>query len=145
MSVFISYAKEDAATAQELYLALDARGLSPWMDKPPIPHQAKGLIPGEYWRDRLEREIRQARRVILLLSRTSIEKVGYVQREFRTALDVMNSMPQHARFAVPLLIEECEPPNLVVGAISLADLQWSHLNEHGMDIFVDMLSADIAA
>lgn len=145
MSVFISYAKEDVATAQDLYLGLDARGLSPWMDKPPAPHQAKGLIPGEHWRDRLEREIRQARRVILLLSRTSIEKVGYVQREFRLALDVMNSMPQNARFAVPLLIEECEPPNLVVGSISLADLQWSNLNEHGVEIFLDMLSADIAA
>lgn len=145
MSVFISYAKEDAATAQEIYLALEARGLSPWMDKPPAPHQHRGLIPGEYWRDRLDREIRQARRAILLLSQTSIEKVGYVQREFRLALDVMNSMPQNARFAVPLLIEDCEPPNLVVGSISLADLQWSSLSDHGIDVFLDILSADIAA
>lgn len=144
MSIFISYAKEDAITAEALYLAMHQRDMSPWMDKPPVPHRAKGLVPGEYWRDRLDREIRNACRVILLLSATSIAKVGYVQREFRLALDVMNSMPPNARFVVPLLIEDCEPPALVVGNISLNDLQWTDLSEIGMDEFLDSLSADIA-
>lgn len=145
MSIFISYAKEDIAFARELYVALDAAGLRPWMDKPPAPHHAKGLIPGENWRLRLEKEIRSAERAILLLSNTSIAKVGYVQREFRLALDVMASMPVNARFVVPLLIEDCRPPELVVGSISLADLQWTSLTELSLDVFVEMLAADLSS
>lgn len=143
MSIFISYAKEDAVQAGELYLALEARGLEPWMDKPPAPFRARGLIPGENWRVRLEREIRDACRVTLLLSETSVAKVGYVQREFRLALDVMNGMPPNARFAVPLLINECQPPDLVVGMISLADLQWTVLSEVGIETFIEMIEADL--
>lgn len=145
MTIFISYAKEDAEVAQALYRRLLEANLTPWMDKPPPPHQGRGLIPGEYWRDRLDREIRNSDRVILLLSNTSIAKVGYVQREFRLALDVMNSMPPNARFAVPLLIDNCTPPNMVVDRISLSDLQWSSLAELGMDVFIEMLSADLNA
>jgi TIR domain len=145
MSIFISYAKEDVDQARALYLALEDRGLGPWMDKPPPPHGAKGLVPGENWRARLEAEIRAARRAILLLSKTSVAKVGYVQREFRLALDVMNLMPANARFAVPLMIDDCAPPELVVDRISLSDLQWTTLNEIGMGVFIDLIEADLAA
>lgn len=144
MSIFISYAKEDIVQAQALYLALEARGLEPWMDKPPPPNVAKGLVPGENWRARLEAEIRGASRAILLLSETSVAKVGYVQREFRLALDVMNMMPANARFAVPLMIDDCAPPELVVDRISLSDLQWTTLSEVGMDSFIDMVESDLA-
>lgn len=144
MSIFISYAKEDNDQAQALYLAFEARGLEPWMDKPPPPHVAKGLVPGENWRARLEAEIRGANRAILLLSKISVAKVGYVQREFRLALDVMNMMPANARFAVPLMIDDCAPPELVVDRISLSDLQWTTLSEVGMDSFIDMVEADLA-
>lgn len=143
MSVFISYAREDVATAGELYLALTAAGLEPWMDKPPAPYRALGLAPGENWRHRLTAEIRRAARVILLLSATSIAKIGFVQNEFRLALDVMNSMPAGARFAIPLLIEQCEPPPLSVGAIALADLNWTVLSDVGIQGFVDMLETDM--
>jgi hypothetical protein len=144
LSIFISYAKEDIVQAQEIYTALEAKGLAPWMDKPPSPFVAKGLIPGENWRLRLEHEIRAARRVILLLSKASVAKVGYVQREFRLALDIMNGMPPNARFAIPLMIDDCEPPILVVGSISLADLQWTILSECGLDNFVEMVEADLS-
>lgn len=144
MSIFISYAKEDADQAQALYLALNAAGLDPWMDKPPGNFVLKGLFPGENWRNRLDHEIRRAHRVILLLSKTSVAKVGYVQREFRLALDVMNGMPPNARFVVPLMIDECLPPDLVVGSIRLADLQWTILIECGLKTFVEMIKADLA-
>lgn len=145
LSIFVSYAKEDIDQARVIYSALDDKGLEPWMDKPPPPHAAKGLLPGENWRNRLEQEIRGARRVILLLSEASVAKVGYVQREFRLALDVMNGMPANARFVVPLMINECNPPDLVVGTISLGDLQWTNLSDYGLDTFVEVLQADLAA
>jgi hypothetical protein len=72
MSVFISYAREDEAEAHELYYALTAASLDPWMDKPPGVFRPLGLAPGENWRQRLETEIRLANRMILLLSPISI-------------------------------------------------------------------------
>ncbi|TDN78559.1 TIR domain-containing protein [Stakelama pacifica] len=113
------------------------------MDKPPAPYQADGLIPGEDWRRRLSEEIRRAVRVILVLSSTSIAKVGYVQNEFRLALEAMAYMPPNTRFAIPLLIEDCTPPDLVVGSISLANLQWTNLDEIEMDVFLNMVEADL--
>lgn len=145
MSVFISYAREDEEAAHALYLALHEANLNPWMDKPPGEYRPLGLLPGENWRQRLELEIPRAKRIVLLLSTVSIAKVGFVQNEFRLALQVMNSMPTGARFAVPLLIDDCRPPSLVVGSVALADLNWMVLSEIGVQMFVDMLRADIEA
>lgn len=115
------------------------------MDKPPAPFEVRGLIPGENWRMRLDQEIRRSSRVILLLSTNSVNKVGYVQREFRLALDIMNGMPRNAHFVVPLMIDDCIPPELVVGEINLTDLQWTNLNDLGINTFLDMIEADLAA
>lgn len=112
------------------------------MDKPPEPHDLEGLQPGENWRQALDREIRAADRMILVLSETSVEKVGYVQREFRLALEVMNDMPPGRRFALPILKEPCEVPALVVGGISLADLQWTNVFETGIERLVDAISRE---
>ena len=144
MAIFISYAKEDAEFAKSLFLALRSASLDPWMDKPPAPHQAAGLIPGEDWRARLESEIRGADRVIMILSENSIAKVGYVQRELRLALDVMGAMPAGARFALPLLIDGCEPPDLVVGSIRLSDFQWTSLEDVNLETFIQMVANDLA-
>lgn len=144
MSVFISYAKEDADFARDLYLGLRDAELNPWMDKPPAPHHLDGLIPGEDWKARLDQEIRNAQRVIMILSENSIAKVGYVQREFRLALDVMNSLPTGDRFAVPLLIDDCKPPDLIVGQIRLSDFQWTFLQEIDVQTFIQMIAADLA-
>ena len=87
--VFISYAREDIEFAGSLYLALRRRGFQPWMDKPPSPFDLDGLRPGENWRTAIDREIGRADRMILVLSKISVDKVGYVQVEFRRALEAM--------------------------------------------------------
>jgi TIR domain len=137
--VFISYAKEDHGFACDLYSALRQSGFTPWMDKPPPPHDLDGLQPGQRWRDELEKQIRSADLVILILSEMSIQKVGYVQREFRLTLHLMNEMPPNRRFAVPVLKEACEVPDLIVGDVRLRDLQWTPIYETGLDRFVDAL------
>lgn len=137
--IFISYASEDRAFAHELFLGLKARGFDPWMDKPPAPHQLEGLLPGEDWRARITAEVQAADKMILILSPISVEKVGYVQREFRLALDIMNELPPGERFAIPILKEPCDVPNLVVGSVSLGDLQWTEIYDVGLDHFLDAL------
>src|SRR4051812_20720683 len=106
-NVFISYAKEDHSFAEELFLTLKAHGFEPWMDKPPAPFDLDGLQPGEDWRAVLAERIHSADRMILILSPASVAKVGYVQREFRLALEKMGEMPPGRRFAVPILKEPC--------------------------------------
>lgn len=143
MSIFISYAREDKDFADELFQRTNAAGLDPWMDKPPPPFEAQGLLPGERWKERIESEIRRAARVILLCSRISIAKVGFVQNEFRWALHIMNSMPADRRFAIPLSIDDSDPPNLVVGTISISDLNWLRFSDYKMDGTVRLLKADL--
>jgi hypothetical protein len=137
--VFISYATEDHEFACELYLALKVAGFDPWMDKPPPPYNLDGLQPGERWRQGLEKRIKSADLMILILSEVSVQKVGYVQREFRLALHMMNEMPPDKRFAVPVLKEPCEVPDLIVGDVHLRDLQWTPIYEVGLDPFINAL------
>lgn len=142
---FLSYAKEDLEFAHGLYFSLKKRGFDPWMDKPPAPFDLDGLQPGEDWRAALEREIQRADRMILILSEASVSKVGYVQREFRRALELMNEMPPGRVFAVPILKEPCEVPALVVGHIRLQDLQWTNIFDIGLERFVDGLERAVPA
>src|SRR5262245_37616955 len=99
--IFISYAKEDYAFACDLYLALRAAGLEPWMDKPPAPFHGEGIQIGQRWESVLNAKIRAADHVLLILSPRSVRKRGYVQTEFRMALRLMNEMPDDQVFVLP--------------------------------------------
>jgi hypothetical protein len=139
--IFISYAREDYAYACELYLALAKAGLDPWMDKPPPPHEHLGIAVGQKWRTVIEAKLREADLVALLLSPRSVRKRGYVQTEFRTALSLMNEMPDDQVFVLPIVSEKCDIPTLRVGQIDLLDLQWEEVKPADIPAFVDRLAA----
>jgi len=141
--IFISYAKEDHAYACKVYLALLAAGLSPWMDKPPAPYRANGLRIGQRWQVVLHAKLREANYIILILSPRSVRKRGFVQVEFRTALSLMNQIPDDQVFVLPVLAETCDVPSLRVGEIDLRDLQWEEVQEDQIKEFADRLAADI--
>lgn len=141
--IFISYAKEDHGYACQLFLALKAAGLDPWMDKPPAPHEDEGLKIGQRWRQALNEKLRSAGHIALLLSPRSVRKRGYVQTEFRIALSLMNEMPEEQVFVLPIISEPCEIPSLQVGQINLHDLQWEEVKANDIDGFVQRLSAEI--
>ncbi|MEH2562653.1 toll/interleukin-1 receptor domain-containing protein [Bradyrhizobium sp. AZCC 2289] len=141
--IFISYAKEDHAYACELYLALEVAELDPWMDKPPTPYDGRGLQIGQRWSSVLNQKIRDADYVALLLSPRSVRKRGYVQVEFRTALQLMNEMPDNEVFVLPIVSEKCEVPSLRVGQIDLQDLQWEEVKPSEIAAFADRLTAII--
>ena len=122
--IFISYAKEDTEYARSLYSALMDVGLDPWMDKPPAPHEARGLLVGQRWRLAIENAIRDADQIVLVLSRQSVSKRGYVANEFRTALELMSYIPDDQVLVLPTRIDDCQVPNLQVQTIKLTDLQW---------------------
>ncbi len=78
--VFISYASEDIASAEKLYDYLKSAGYDPWLDK-------KRLLPGQDWNTEIRLALRKADFIVMLLSHISIAKRGYVQREFKLALE----------------------------------------------------------
>ncbi len=80
--VFISYAKEDASFAYQLYSFLEQNQYSPWMDK-------KNLFPGQNWDLMINEALRRSDFIIVLLSKTSVAKRGYVQKEFNVALNYL--------------------------------------------------------
>ncbi|SFN60969.1 Right handed beta helix region [Cohaesibacter marisflavi] len=121
---FISYASEDLLQAQALYRRLREAGLSPWMDKPPSPYKLEGLKPGELWEDRLRDVIRTSKYFLPLFSEISVQKVGYVQSEFRQALARLALVPAGKTFVLPVRIEECQIPKTRVDGISFAQYQY---------------------
>lgn len=129
--VFLSYAKEDLRAVQQIYIRLKLAGLSPWMDKPPPPHELEGIPFGADWDQVLKDKIKRAAVVLAFLSRTSVEKMGYVQREFRSALSLQAQRPSSSVYLVPTLLEQCDPPAYTVENISFSDLQWYKLYEEG--------------
>ncbi len=53
---------------------------------------------------------RQLRVVVIYLSRKSVSKEGFLQREIRDALSVAEEKPEGTIFAIPVKLEEAEVP-----------------------------------
>ncbi len=115
VKIFISYAREDYETAKKLYNDLKTAGAEPWMDKIDI-------LPGQWWKTEISSAIRNCQYFLLLLSSTSVSKQGFVHKEMRIALEVLESLPQSEIFLIPVRTDECRPPNEM-----LEELQWVDL------------------
>lgn len=141
--VFISYASEDAEYAQLLYAELLKAGFEPWMDKPPAPYEHRGLRVGQRWRGEVERALRSADYIILMLSTRSVQKRGFVRYEFRVALDLMNMVPDGKILVLPIRLDDCVVPELRVGTILLTDLQWQDVRRANIPQFAVALHKEL--
>ena len=101
--LFISYACEDQSDVEALADQLWQDGFLTWLDK-------KDLLPGDDWKARIEDAIERADYVLVFFSKTSVNKIGFVQKELRYALDQQDLRPSGQRYIVPILLEECETP-----------------------------------
>ncbi len=102
MRVFISYAREDKAMAQRLYDDLKKNGVAPWLD-------VEALLPGQNWKLEIGTAIRNCDYFLALLSSQSVSKQGYVQKELKTALDILGECPKSKIFIIPVRIDDCQP------------------------------------
>lgn len=100
--IFISYAREDRVSALRLYDRLKSAGADPWMDE-------KDLRGGQDWRAAIQRAIAESRYFIALISSRSVTKRGFVQKEFRQALEVLDEFPESAIFFIPVRLDESKP------------------------------------
>jgi hypothetical protein len=110
------------------------------MDKPPKPWTLDGVGPGEEWEGVIRQRLREADVVLAFLSRKSIAKRGYVQREYRLALEIAAEQPAGLIFVIPVLLEDCDPPDLRVGSIALLQYQWFKLHEAGVPLLINYLT-----
>jgi hypothetical protein len=115
---FISYAREDRNVAVLIHAELTAVGAEPWLD-------AVNLIAGEDWELAVERALRTATHVIVLISERSVNKRGYVQKELRQALSLLEEYPPGAVFIIPVRLDDLQPQHPM-----LQRLQW-------VDLFID--------
>jgi len=119
-NIFISYAREDATTAETIYDSLTYEGHSVWLD-------TKKLIPGQDWKTEIEKAIQSSDIFLACLSTNSVNKVGVVQAELRRAYEIAELMPEGRIFIVPVRLDACEVPH------KLKQLQWVNYFESGVD------------
>ena len=58
----------------------------------------------------IEKAVEAADAIIVCLTKNSINKEGYVQRELRIVLDFADYKPEGTLYIIPARLEECEPP-----------------------------------
>lgn len=124
--VFISYAREDYQYAKDIYEFLEANNFKPWMDK-------KKLIVGQRWENQIMSELKTADFIIILLSKTSVAKRGFVQREFKYALKYAEEKLNSDIFILPIKLDDCEVPE------ELAIFNWAEYNEY--ETYIEIVDA----
>lgn len=142
-TVFLSYARQDTDRVRHVYKSMKEAGLEPWMDAPPPPYQLEGLTPGMAWEDVLRKQLREARVTLVCMSKVSVAKEGYVQKEYRLALSACAMKASGTASLIPVLLDDCTPPDYRVDTISLHDLHWYKLYEQGIENLVLHLRAII--
>jgi hypothetical protein len=116
--VFVSYAREDQGVALEIYDFLKENRCSPWMD-------VYDLKAGQDWKVEIDKAIQSSNFFIACLSSNSISKRGYVQKELKIGLSVLELMPEDGIYLLPIKLDECVIPH------ALASKHWIDWREDG--------------
>ena len=135
--VFLAHASEDKLPVREIHSKLEAHGFKPWLDE-------IDLLAGQNWQVEIQKAIRESDIFVACLSRLSVSKQGYVQREFRTALSVYAEKPPGSIYLIPLKLDKCEVPDFQLPqlGISLRDIQWlDYWLPNGFDRLVKSIEA----
>jgi hypothetical protein len=113
--VFIAYALEDRAVAEQLYSDLEERGFSPWLD-------TRKLLPGQNWPLRIREAIEGADFFIGCFSKVSATKRGGFQSELRLALECASRVPLDDMFLIPVRLNPCRVPTRITRETQYVDL-----------------------
>jgi hypothetical protein len=103
LRVFLCHSKEDKPQVRKLYARLQQDGFVPWLDE-------EDLIPGQDWREEISKAVRACEVVVVCLSKSSVTREGYVQKEIGLALDVADEKPEGTIFIIPVRLEEVDAP-----------------------------------
>ncbi|MCP4104499.1 MAG: SUMF1/EgtB/PvdO family nonheme iron enzyme [Desulfobacteraceae bacterium] len=112
--VFISCANEDIDIAARLYGDLEKAGVIPWMDK--------NILAGQNRKLEIRKAIQESAYFLMLLSKNSVTKTGYFQKELKIALEMFDERPDSEIFLIPALLDECKPEDERIQDIQHVDL-----------------------
>jgi hypothetical protein len=115
---FLCHSSGDKERVRALYRKLSADNIKCWFDE-------EDLLAGQDWEFEITRAIRQSKFVLACVSRASVTKTGYVQKELKKALDVADEQPEGVAYLVPVRLEECDIPE------RLKRWHWVDLFEEG--------------
>jgi TIR domain/SIR2-like domain len=118
-AIFISYAREDEAAAEELKGALERAGLAVWFDK-------KSLKPGDSFNPRIEEYISlRCSCFLALISQTTERRTqGFFRREWNIALDRDREVYHGRRFIVPVVVDGTPSPRVVPTRFTQLQYTW---------------------
>jgi hypothetical protein len=117
LKIFLCNSSGDKPQVKPLHDFLLKSGAAPWLD-------SEQLLPGQDWNLEINKSLDDSDVILLCLSKNSVDKEGYVQREMRIALDRALEMP-----------EGCELPH------RLQSYQWVDLfTAAGMDKLIKSLN-----
>jgi hypothetical protein len=104
LRVFLCHTSQDKPVVRELYQRLLAEGwIDPWLDK-------EKILPGQEWELEIEESVEAADVVIICVSKSSVGKEGYYQKEIKKILDVAEEKPEGTIFIIPLRLDDCQIP-----------------------------------
>ncbi|MFN8381402.1 MAG: toll/interleukin-1 receptor domain-containing protein [Anaerolineales bacterium] len=128
LKIFLCHSSGDKPQVEKLYDFFSKQGADPWLD-------SEKLLPGQDWNYEINKALDDSDVILLCLSKKSVDKEGYVQREVRIALDRALEMPEGRIFLIPGKLEECDLPR------RLQSYQWVDLfTEKGMAKLVKSLN-----
>ena len=114
LKVFLCHASTDKPKVRNLYRYLKRRGINPWFDE-------EHLVGGQDWQVEIPKALATSDAIIICLTKNSVDKEGYIQKEIKFALDKALEMPEGRIFLIPVKFEECEVP------FTLSRYQWVDL------------------
>jgi TolB-like protein/Tfp pilus assembly protein PilF len=119
-AVFLSYASQDAQSAQRICEALRAAGIEVWFDK-------SELRGGDAWDQSIRRQIRNCALFIPIVSRHTHERAeGYFRLEWKLAIDRSHLIAATKAFLLPVVIDETPEDDELVPD-RFRELQWTRL------------------
>jgi len=123
--VFISYTSADREVVTEIVDQLVSRGLTTWIDH-------RRLKPGQNWDFEIRRALDRSVIIVVFISKHSVKKTGYVQREIRLALEKAEEKLADDIYLIPVLLDDD-----VVVPSQLRDLQFIRASD---DEFIGKLA-----
>jgi len=115
IKVFLSYAKDDAICARRLVQDLANMNIE-------VSYDENFLLPGQRWKIEIKKAIKKSDFFIALISSNSIAKRGFIQREMKVALDVLDEIPESDIYFIPVRLDECSPSHDKLNDIHWVDL-----------------------
>ncbi len=109
--VFLSHASEDKPRVRKLCKRLRDDGFDPWLDE-------ERLVPGQDWNLEIQQALRESQAILLCFSKLSVAKEGYIQREYKKAMDLQEEKPAGTIYVIPLRLDDCQVP------FSIRELQY---------------------